>query len=153
MDQADPPVCGGSESCVPHHGALNEGGGQPRTELRVMVEGKHCWTRKLLPEPKWCVKCQGYGHFAKECKATKDVCARCAGEHRTTDPDCGVAHGRTTRCANCNKDGHGAADRNCEVYKSKLAQLRARDPDSFVSSPPTTQRGGDGWGSRPDGRV
>ena len=110
----------------------------------VMLEGKHCRTRKLLPEPKRCVKCQGYGHFARECKSPKDVCARCAGEHRTTDQDCPVGKGQTTKCANCDRTGHGAADRNCDEYKRKLAQMRARDPDSRFRLFPTDNP--DTWG-------
>ena len=110
----------------------------------VVLEGKHCRTRKLLPEPKRCVKCQGYGHFARECKSTKDVCARCAGEHRTTDQDRPAGKGQTTRCANCNRTGHGAADRSCDEYKRRLAQMRARDPDSKFRLFPTDNP--DTWG-------
>ena len=110
----------------------------------VVLEGKHCRTRKLLPEPKRCVKCQGYGHFARECTSTRDVCARCAGEHRTTDQDCPVGKGQTTKCANCNTTGHGAADRSCDEYKRRLAQMRARDPDSRFRLFPTDDP--DTWG-------
>ena len=108
----------------------------------IMIEGKHCKARKLLPEPKRCVKCQGYGHFARDCKSEKDVCARCAGEHRTADPTCQAMREKPMRCANCLKDGHGAADRGCEIYRNKLAQIRARDPDSrfrlFPTNDPNT---------------
>ena len=110
----------------------------------LVIEGKHCRTRKLLPEPRRCVKCQGYGHFARECKSTKDVCARCAGEHRTTDPDCMIGRGQPARCANCSKEGHGAADRSCEEYKRRLTQMRARDPDLRFRLFPTDDP--DTWG-------
>ena len=110
----------------------------------VVLEGKHCRTRKLLPELKRCVKCQGYGHFARECTSTRDVCAQCAGKHRTTDQDCPVEKGQTTKCANCNTTGHGAADRSCDEYKRRLAQMRARDPDSRFRLFPTDDP--DTWG-------
>ena len=46
------------------------------------------------------------------------------------------------RCANCLKDGHGAADRGCEIYRNKLAQIQARDLDSrfrlFPTNDPNT---------------
>jgi hypothetical protein len=114
----------------------------------IVIEGKHCRTRKLLPEPKRCVKCQGYGHFARECKSTKDVCTRCAGEHRTTDQGCPVGKGQPMRCVNCAKDGHGAADRGCEEYRRRLTQMRAKDPDSrfrlFPTDNPDTWGGAEG---------
>jgi hypothetical protein len=110
----------------------------------IVIEGKHCRTRKLLPELKRCVKCQGYGHFARECKSTKDVCARCAGEHRTADQDCPAGKGQPMRCVNCAKDGHGAADRGCEEYKRRLTQMRARDPDARFRLFPTDNP--DTWG-------
>lgn len=114
----------------------------------VIVEGKHCRTRKLLPEPKRCVKCQGYGHFARECKSPKDVCARCAGEHRTMDQSCPAGKSRPMRCANCAKEGHGAADRGCDVYQGRLAQLRTRDPDARFRLFPTNDP--DTWGRAED---
>ena len=106
-------------------------------DFGVVIEGKHCRTRKLLPEPKRCAKCQAYGHFARECKSPGDVCARCAGDHRTADTACKAGGEQPLRCANCKKEGHGAADRECEVYQARLKASRARDTDSRYRLFPT----------------
>ncbi|KAJ7174240.1 hypothetical protein C8R43DRAFT_873669 [Mycena crocata] len=73
-----------------------------------------------------CAKCQAYDHLAAACKAARDVCVRCAGEHRTTD--CVMLDSGTFRCANCKVDGHSAADRRCPVFQAAQARKRARDP-------------------------
>ena len=118
-------------------GFANREAAKHALDFGVVIEGKHCRTRKLLQEPKRCVKCQSYGHFARECKARTDTCARCAREHRTMDAACKAGGEHPLRCANCKKEGHGAADRVCEVYQAKLKAIRARDPDSRYRLFPT----------------
>ena len=55
----------------------------------------------------------------------------------TGDAACKVGEEHPLRCANCKKDGHGAADRMCEVYQAKLKAMRVRDPDSRYCLFPT----------------
>jgi len=43
----------------------------------LFIEGKHMNVHKSLTEPKRCLKCQRYGHYATECKATTDVIEVC----------------------------------------------------------------------------
>jgi hypothetical protein len=80
-------------------------------------------------DPKRCMKCQGIGvnHMAAACKSIHDVCARCAGMHRTDQ--CGVGSSAEFKCANCHEKGHGAADRECPIFKAKLAELHAKIPN------------------------
>jgi hypothetical protein len=91
--------------------------------------------RKPQPEPTRCLKCQSFrgGHLARECKHEKDVCARCAGEHRTAD--CTKGPGEL-HCANCKQDGHGAADKRCRTYLDAVRMMMGRMPDlQFVYYP------------------
>ena len=40
----------------------------------LLTLGKRCSSRKLLPEPTRCMKCQSFGgHYAKECKSLRDT--------------------------------------------------------------------------------
>ncbi|KAJ7173837.1 hypothetical protein C8R46DRAFT_826237, partial [Mycena filopes] len=92
--------------------------------------------RKPRYEPKRCAKCQSYdGHFAGACKARADVCARCAGDHRTDN--CSMLNSGTFGCSNCKVEGHGAADRSCPAFVQALVKLRARDPSSRYVYYPT----------------
>jgi hypothetical protein len=108
-------------------------------EYGVILEGRPCKTRKLLPEPTRCMKCQTFGHIAKECKSIHDVCARCAGMHRTADPACKIDGKGNLKCANCNEAGHGAADRTCRVFKEKLQSTHERNPDAKYRLFPTSE--------------
>jgi hypothetical protein len=49
----------------------------------MFIEGKHTNVCKMLTKPKRCLKCQKYGHYILDCKATEDTCARCGELHRT----------------------------------------------------------------------
>lgn len=69
-----------------------------------------------------CFKCQNYGHYAKDCKSTKEYCRFCGGNHRSSL--CKEFHFKS--CINCedknkrfgcklNTD-HYADNRLCPVY-------------------------------------
>jgi len=51
-----------------------------------------------------CFKCQRFGHIASGCKSDKDVCGRCAGNHRTAE--CKVETRKCTNCGSANSAGH-----------------------------------------------
>lgn len=98
------------------------------------VEGKKVFGRKLLAEPIRCLKCQevNAGHIAAKCPSNHEVCARCGESHRTDM--CTAANGDRA-CANCRKEGkshqgHGAADRACPVFQTKLQQSLERNRDA-----------------------
>ncbi|KAF8875636.1 hypothetical protein BD779DRAFT_1425881, partial [Infundibulicybe gibba] len=107
---------------------------------KIFIDGKRCLARKLLQEPKRCLKCQkiGTNHMAAECKSTKDICARCGKEHKTGD----CTAGTNLHCANCGKDGHGTADRQCPYFIQRLKSFQNRDPETkfkyFPSNDPRT---------------
>ena len=109
----------------------------------LFIEGKHTNVRKLLTEPKRCLKCQKYGHYANDCKATADTCARCGEQHRTAQcPVTDMAAFRCTNCTDAEAIGHGAADRECPVFVAQRRKIHERIPENkykfFPTSSPTT---------------
>ncbi|KAI0741301.1 hypothetical protein C8Q80DRAFT_1051338, partial [Daedaleopsis nitida] len=101
------------------------------------IEGKNVSTRKLLREPRRCLKCQQVGvpHIAATCPAPSDVCGTCAGAHRTSS--CAVKDKQQMRCCNCNTNGHAAWDRACPCFVKALAQFNERTPSNRYRFYPT----------------
>lgn len=111
----------------------------------MFIEGKHINIRKMISEPRRCLKCQKFGHYATDCKITTDICARCNGQHRTTT--CYISNTADFLCTNCpntTAKGHGAADRNCPIFKSEQEKLQKRSPENkyhfFPTHCPSTWR-------------
>ncbi|KAJ3876156.1 hypothetical protein F5051DRAFT_304761, partial [Lentinula edodes] len=105
----------------------------------ILIAGKYLEVRKNLSDPVRCMKCQHYGHIAKECEAVVDTCGRCGGHHPTRD--C-IAPKDKLFCALCRGPGHGAASRSCAVLQRKLRERCERDSERiyrfFVTEEPET---------------
>lgn len=90
-------------------------------------------------DPQRCMKCQSFGHIARECKSEKDICGRCKENHRTSD--C-TATNEDFYCANCKRQGHIASDRNCPALMRKIKERAQRNPEHgywfFVTDHPDT---------------
>lgn len=80
---------------------------------------------------KRCNRCQKYGHYKAQCRATKPVCAQCSGNHDTTDcPEMSKPSFQPV-CVNCfnakensQQHTHSAADRTCPTYQSEQNKLK-----------------------------
>jgi len=96
----------------------------------LVVLGPCCPTRKLLPEPIRCMKCQSFegSHFARDCTKLIDTCGTCAGNHRLKD--CEVSSLDQCFCANCQEPGHAAWDRECPVYIAKAKKYQSHIADA-----------------------
>lgn len=85
------------------------------------------------------MRCQLYGHIAKECKSLHNVCGRCVGHHPTQS--C-TAHSSDFYCAVCKMAGHTPADRKCPSLLHKIQEHSQRNPDRnyrfFVTKHPET---------------
>lgn len=93
---------------------------------------------KMLTEPRRCLKCQRFGHYVPDCKATHDTCARCGEQHRTSQ--CTITDTKNFCCTNCTgtgAKGHGAADRNCSAFKAEKEKIQARIPENKYKYFPT----------------
>ena len=114
-------------------------------EAGMFIEGKHSNVRKMLTEPRRCLKCQRFGHYIPDCKATTDTCARCGEQHKTSQ--CNITEMASFKCANC-KDpgakGHGAVDRNCPTFKTEKDKIQDRVLENkykfFPTAAPRTWR-------------
>ena len=86
-------------------------------------------------EPLCCLKCQHWGHMAKNCTKTKDTCGTCASEH---------CHSKcnsycTYYCMNCRSPSHSSSDKECPEYKTQLEALNARTPENSMLYFPTEE--------------
>ena len=77
-----------------------------------------------------CFKCWKFGYMYKDCKSEKQVCAECAGEHRSCESE-------TKTCVNCKyaaevlkipniQINHPAYDKNCAAFKRIYYQLKLK---------------------------
>ncbi|GIX87726.1 CCHC-type domain-containing protein [Caerostris darwini] len=84
----------------------------------------HGWERVPIREyikPQQCFKCGQFGHLAKQCAETKDICTKCGG-HDHQWRDC-IAQ---PKCVNCTKHNskfnsniptsHSCTERSCPAY-------------------------------------
>lgn len=105
---------------------------------RILIGGRRCNARKLLPEPRRCFKCQkiGTGHMAQHCPLDHSICANCAKHHPTQR--CPVTEEIDKHsCANCAKEGHGAGNRECPIYTQKRDELQGRNSELLYKFFPT----------------
>jgi hypothetical protein len=91
--------------------------------------------KKNKREPIRCAKCQHYGHIAKECVFHRDVCANCAGEHRTTECN----NKDRTCCISCESDDHSSWDRKCPEFERRCNTLDAKNQDNTMPYFPTDE--------------
>ena len=84
-------------------------------------------------EPLRCMKCQRWGHFAKDCKHQTDVCGSCAGPHRESKCNSYA----TFYCVSCQSDHHGSASKECPEFIRRCEELDARHPDNALPYFPT----------------
>ena len=82
-----------------------------------------------------CHYCQGYGHFAADCRAKQNgklvVCGKCADNHETKD--CNV---NIRKCHHCQNKEHADAkhavfDRSCPTYAAELKRLAENTDHGF----------------------
>jgi len=86
-------------------------------------------------EPLRCLKCQRWGHMAKNCTEVKDTCGTCAGEHRHSK--CNSY--RTYYCISCKSSSHSSSDKECPEYKAQLESLNACTPENSMPYFPTEE--------------
>ena len=74
-----------------------------------------------IPEPVRCFRCQHFGHKALTCRANKEICSICAGNHETKNCPIKDTHRdqQNARCPNCGGP-HTASFRGCIRYQQEL---------------------------------
>ncbi|KAG2741123.1 hypothetical protein P692DRAFT_201672574, partial [Suillus brevipes Sb2] len=91
--------------------------------------------KKDRKEPIRCAKCQRYGHIARNCNVSRDVCGTCADNHRTSD--CNAY--KTVRCTSCRTDTHASWSRQCPEFDRKCTELNAKYPENSLPYFPTCE--------------
>ena len=86
--------------------------------------------REYEQDPIRCFKCQGFGHFARNCQSNIVKCGRCSLDHSTKDCNIEKLPGTSNRldikCANC-KGNHPAFSRQCPTFIENKAIKRVQD--------------------------
>jgi len=94
-----------------------------RRKGNVFIEWESCRIKDYVDVTR-CFKCQRYGHVAKKCTNTKEVCSHCSGEHKYKE--CKKSNQReAAKCANCQREGrkevnHPTSWRGCPVYEKAV---------------------------------
>ncbi|KIM27280.1 hypothetical protein M408DRAFT_71551, partial [Serendipita vermifera MAFF 305830] len=102
----------------------------------VRIAGRYVKTKKDVPEPNVCSKCQQYGHFIAKCPSDHDTCGRCAGEHRTANcPD-----KANTKCTPCGSTDHYTNHQDCPEYQKRVHAQEMRNPELAKPFFPTEER-------------
>lgn len=99
----------------------------------LYVCNRRCYAERVKRDPIRCLRCQGWNHFAKECKEEHSTCGNCARSHRTSE--CPTPEERV--CASCEVEGHASWSRECPTFLKKLNELNSRNPENTLQFIPT----------------
>lgn len=101
----------------------------------IYICNARLFPKKLKFEPKQCMKCRKWGHFAAECRSQNDVCGTCGGQHKTNACN---AEGRRY-CVSCRSDSHASWDRNCPEFRRKCDEYSTFHPENNLVYFPTDE--------------
>ena len=91
--------------------------------------------KKLKYEPKQCMKCRKWGHFAASCRAQTDTCGTCGGQHKSNE--CKAMN--TKYCVSCKTDTHASWDHNCPEFARKCDEYSNFHPENNLIYFPTDE--------------
>ena len=101
----------------------------------LYICGIKAYPRKLKTEPKQCMKCRKWGHFAADCLEEKDACGNCGEDHHTKEcPDKNRRY-----CISCKDDTHASWDRNCPEFKRRVEKMDENHPENALMYFPTEE--------------
>ena len=93
------------------------------------------YPKRLKYEPKQCMKCQKWGHFAAECHAKADTCRTCGENHVTKD----CTDNDKRYCVACKATDHVSWDRSCPEFCRKSAHFNELHPENALTYFPTEE--------------
>jgi hypothetical protein len=101
----------------------------------IYICGIKTYPRKLKTEPKQCMKCRKWGHFAADCLEEKDACSNCGENHHTKNcPDKSRRY-----CVSCKNDTHASWDRGCPEFKRRVDRMDENHPENALTYFPTDE--------------
>ena len=101
----------------------------------LYICGTKAYPRKLKIEPKQCMKCRKWGHFAAECLEDKDVCGNCGEDHQTKD----CLDKDRRYCVSCKDITHASWDRGCPEFKRRVEKMDENHPENALMYFPTDE--------------
>ena len=93
------------------------------------------YPKRLKYEPKQCMKCCKWGHFAAECQAKMDTCRTCGENHIMKD----CADKGKRYCVACKATEHASWDRSCLEFQRKIVQFNEIHPENALTYFPTDE--------------
>ena len=93
------------------------------------------YPKRLKYEPKQCMKCRKWGHFAAECHAKADTCGTCRENHFTKD----CTDNEKRYCVACKATDHASWDRSCPEFRKKSAHFDELHPENALTYFPTEE--------------
>ena len=100
----------------------------------IYINNARTFPKKLKFEPKQCMKCRKWGHFAANCRAETDTCGTCGGQHRTSECTADKKY-----CVSCRTDAHSSWDRNCPEFIRKCVEYNNFHPENNLIYFPTDE--------------
>ena len=91
--------------------------------------------KKLKRKPKQCMKCRRWGHCTAECRAQKDTCRTCSGQHKTNE--CESKNKRY--CVSCKASTHTSWDCSCLEFLRKCEEYSKFHPENSLVYFPTDE--------------
>jgi hypothetical protein len=101
----------------------------------IYVCNARSFPKKLKYEPKQCMKCRKWGHYAAECRAQSDTCGTCGGQHKTNE----CKTNNKKYCVSCRTDTHASWDRNCPEFLRKCDEYSKFHPENNLVYFPTDE--------------
>ena len=99
---------------------------------------------KTTASPKRCLKCQQFGHYISDCKASNDRCTCCSSDHHTNLCPSTDDSLKCTNCTGQQANGHGVADRDYPSFITETKKLHQCNPEYkykfFPTNEPATQK-------------
>ena len=101
----------------------------------IYICGIKAYPRKLKTEPKQCMKCRKWGHFAADCLEEKDACGNCGEDHHTKEcPD-----KERRYCVSCKNNSHASWDRSCPEFLRRVEKMDENHPENALMYFPTDE--------------
>jgi len=101
----------------------------------LYIRGTKTYPRKMKVEPRQCMKCRKWGHYAAECMEKQDTCGNCGGEHRTRE----CTNLQNHFCISCKTNDHASWDRNCPEFLCRMDRMDQNIPENVLKYYPMVE--------------
>ena len=111
----------------------------PTLPERIFLGFERFDVEPYIPLPRRCFKCQHFGHRARTCRATEDVCPLCSGTGHKQEA---CPNKESPTCPNC-KGTYSAASKECPAFITEKRALEIQAESHCTISAAREQAGHD----------